>query len=728
MRFRPLIQATIAIGALSHMAATLGADRLEEIVVTARRHATTLQDTPLSVTALTSDRLRRSAASDITEWFASAPGLSYSDDGWGGHRTTFRGITSAAGVEPRPLSAWYLDDVPMITFAGSSQLGQLGAPHPQAVDLERIEVLRGPQGTLFGSNALGGAVRQITHAPELDKFYGWVDAGVSTTAHGGDNHQLSAVLNVPIVEEAALRLVGYRYEYGGYIDNEARGIADIDNSDTTGGRVAVRWQPTTDLTLGIRALGQKRTARGLSSTDVVAGSYRQRRYAPERDIESWELFNFTLDYDLPWAHLASSTAYVDRQPILTFDITSGTAPFVGFTIPTGNDYNDGVRDLVQELRLVSAAEGKLAWVAGAYYETQDRATHQNWLSPGFDAATGGLAASFGYPDSPWHADYFSHFRQRALYGEVAYALAAAWRATISGRWFDFSDHLDDDFAGLLASGATNAHADYRENGVTPRFALEYRPGEHTLIFVSAAEGFRPGGVNEFTADVLQSCQQDLDALGLAFAPGFASDTLWNYEIGARVRTLDGRLGGSVSAYHIDWRDMQTLLLLPSCGAGLTENAGRASNNGVEVELSWLAPGSLELMVSASYVDARLEEDVPNLAGEANQRIPTVPDWTVSGSARRGFHLSAGLAGFVQADFQYVGGAWNTYDATTRKWVASRELFNLRAGGQRGRWEVELYAENVFDERGVLYHNLNFLGEWQTLVRPRTLGMRARVGF
>jgi outer membrane receptor protein involved in Fe transport len=134
------------------------------------------------------------------------------------------------------------------------------------------------------------------------------------------------------------------------------------------------------------------------------------------------------------------------------------------------------------------------------------------------------------------------------------------------------------------------------------------------------------------------------------------------------------------------------------------------------------------MMSASYVDARLEEDVPNLAGEANQRIPTVPDWTVSGSARRGFHLSAGLAGFVQADFQYVGGAWNTYDATTRKWVASRELFNLRAGGQRGRWEVELYAENVFDERGVLYHNLNFLGEWQTLVRPRTLGMRARVGF
>jgi outer membrane receptor protein involved in Fe transport len=704
-------------------------ETLEEVIVTARRYATALGETPLSVSVLTAEDLRRSGASDIVDWFARVPGLSYSDDGWGGHRTTLRGITSGTPVEPRPLSAWYLDDAPMMTISGSAQLGPIGAPHPLAIDLARIEVLRGPQGTLFGSSALGGAVRQISNSPDPGRFYGWVDAGASTTTHGSDNYQARMMLNAPIASDrAALRIVGYRQQYGGYIDNITRAIRDIDRSEIDGGRLSVLWKMSPKLAVELHVLGQKRTARGLSSTDVAAGDYEQARSVPEQDVESWELYTLTVNYDMDWAHVTTISSYVDRQPLLTFDITCCTQPLLGFIFPTGNDFDDGVRDMVQELRLSSTAGKRLQWVAGAYYQVERRNFHQNWLSPGFDAATGGLAASFGYPDSPWHADYYSRLRQRAVFAEITYQLSPAWHATLGARWFDFTDNLLDRFGGLIAGGASEAQGAYRESGATPHVGLEYHPNKQVLVFFNAAQGFRPGGANEFSADILPSCQIDLDARGISFPTKFSSDSLWNYELGVRGRWPDGRLAADATVYHIDWRDMQTSLLLPSCGATLVDNVGRAASDGAELELTWRPVRSVELGLSAAYIDARLKEDAPDIQGENGERIATVPDWTLSVTARREFKMIGPLTPFVQGDYQYVGGAWSSYENATRVRVPSRNLVNLRLGVQGKSWEIELFDENAFDERGVLYHNLNLLGEWQTLVRPRTVGLRTRVDF
>lgn len=729
-RMRAVGPATLAASLLLDLTSTaLASTELEEIVVTARRRDTRLQETPVSVSALSGESLRRSRSYDITDWFNRVPGFAYSDDGWGGHRMTIRGITSGSALEPRPLTAWYLDDTPMMTLSGSSQLGPIGAPRPLAVDLARIEVLRGPQGTLFGASALGGVVRQITNLPELGSLNGWVDVGLSSTAHGGTNSEVNAMLNVPIASKrVAFRLVGFQHTNGGYIDNPARSIGDIDESDTTGARMSVLWQATPGLQLIFRASGQKRSTNGISTTDVNAGDYEQQRLVPERDSESWETYSFTVDYELGRARLTSNTTYVDRQPHLAFDVTSATAGLVGFTIPTTNGFNDGVREFVQEVRVTSAAGERLSWVAGAYYDTQDRAIHQQWISPGFDDATGGLAASFGYPDSPWHADWYSYLRQRALYGELSYEISPAWRVTVGARWFEFTEKLDDYFAGLLAGGENEAHASYRESGVTPRLGIEYRPAEDALIYFNAAQGFRPGGANEFTADVLEACQQDLDALGMSFPPGFESDSLWNFEIGARGRWLDDRLDMSAALYHIDWHDVQTFLLLPSCGAGITENAGGATSNGFELEMAWLVGDSLEFGLSAAYVDASLDEDVPNLAAEASQRIPTVPEWSASGWVRQELNLAGKFAGFWQAEIQHAAGTWNMWDRSTRVWLEPRDVVNLRVGARRGHWESELFAENLLDERGVLFHNLNFLGEWQSLIRPRTVGLRARVRF
>ena len=288
--------------------------------------------------------------------------------------------------------------------------------------------------------------------------------------------------------------------------------------------------------------------------------------------------------------------------------------------------------------------------------------------------------------------------------------------------------MHDYFAGpILGDGETEVHVDYRESGVTPRVLLEYRRNERMLVYLTAAQGFRPGGANEFAANVLQECEESLDELGVTFAPQFESDSLWNYEIGTRIQGLEDRLAANLSLYHIDWEDMQTAVFLPSCGNSLIENVGSAVSDGVELELTWLPLDSLELGLSASYIDARLAEDVPNVGGDDGEPLPTVPAWTVSATARQDFELPGELAGFAQADYQYVEGSWNAFDEAFRVRVPSRDLVNLRAGARLDRWEVELYVNNVFDERGVLFHN-NFLFEWQTLVRPRTVGLRARVSL
>ncbi len=488
------------------------------------------------------------------------------------------------------------------------------------------------------------------------------------------------------------------------------------------------WSAAPGLQVILRVSGQTRATDGIGTTDVAAGDYEQRRFLPERDSESWESYGLTVDYELPRVQLTWITTYVDRQPRLAFDVTSATAGLVGFTIPTVNDFDDGVREFAQELRASSAAGERLSWVVGAYYDRQERAIHQQWISPGFDDITNGLAASFGYPDSPWHADWYSELRQVALYGDVSYAFAETWRASLGARWFEFKETLDDYFAGLLAGGQTEAHAGYQESGVTPRLGIEFRAGQGVIGYFNVAQGFRPGGANEFTAEVLESCRQDLDAMGVSFPPGFESDGLWSFELGARARLLDSRLDVSVAAYHIEWDDMQTVLVLPSCGASITENAGSATSDGAEFELSWLARDSLEIAVNAAYIDARLDQDVPNLVAERGQRVPTVPQWSASSRVRQEFTLRGDRRAFAQMEVQLAGGAWNAWDRSNRIWVQPRELVDLSVGTGHENWEIELFADNLFNERGVLYHNLNFLGEWQSLVRPRTVGLRARVGF
>ena len=703
---------------------------LEEIIVTATRRTTSIQATPLSVSALTDHQLRAIGARDLPDYFALVPGLSYSDDGWS-RRVTIRGVGSGSFTEPRPLSALYLDDTPMMTLTGPPQLGQIAGPHPEVVDLARIEVLRGPQGALFGTSAMGGAIRMITNPPDPDGWLVDAEADLSSTSHGDDNYQISAVVNLPLAPgTAALRAVGFIRDEAGFVDDVQRGIANVNSGKTTGGRVALLWRPTSKAKVTLRGHHQARETEGLSYADNDVGPYSQARYVAEGNDETWELFNLGIEYDLEWAQLLSSTSYMDRKPAVTLDDTLFAQSFLLNVLelellnPSSNEFRDSVRDFVQEVRLTSRATGRLSWLMGAYYQDEDRTTIQDLRSPAFDELTGGLAASFGYPDTLAHIEAIATQQQRALYGQVSFEIASGWQATLGGRWFDFREELSSLFDGLFFSGPTSREGSLDQSDFTGQVGVAYRPNEDTLLFLNAAEGFRPGGANGWTDELVEHCSAELAALGLGAPPlTFASDSIWSYELGAKASWPTQRLAANGTVYHIDWNDLQTSTFLDNCGVGFFQNAGRAKIDGLEIEAVWQPAESLELTIGTAYVDATLAEDVPNVSGEEGEHIPIVPEWSLNATADVQFSLPPGV-GFASVSFQYIDGSWSDFDDSIRVRLPSRQLLSLRAGVRRDAWQLELYVDNLLDDRGVVFHTIGR----DSLTQPRTVGVRVQLRF
>jgi outer membrane receptor protein involved in Fe transport len=707
---------------------------LEEIIVTATRRATSLQDTPLSVTALSDAQIRAIGARDIIDYFDRVPGLNYTDDGFTGHRIALRGITAGTFLETRPSSAFYLDDTPMMTLAsGTTATPQFGGARPQAVDIARVEVLRGPQGTLFGASALGGAIRMITKPADPTELRGNASTRFSTTSHGDDSHAASGMVNLPLVDERmALRVVGYHRKDGGFIDNPERQIVDVNDAETAGGRLAFHWRPARDLEINFKAHAQNRETGGRNMADVGAGEYEQIRYVPTYDDERWELLNLVVDYDLTGAHLTFSTSRLERRPTSGSDVTKFTERILGVFVPSAYDTGSQVDDRVHELRVTSRMEGNIAWLAGLYYQDQTSSTLQDQPTPGFDAMTGGAAASFGYPDNLLHAEYRGTLRQMAAYAHFSYQFAPSWRLNVGARWFDFDYSVDQFTDGLFAGGPSAVTRTADEQGVTPKVGLEYRPNDRALLFLSASEGYRPGGANDYTSRSVADCADELAALGFSVPPdrGFESDALWNLEVGAKTTWLNGRLTVNAVVYHIRWEDMQTLrrVFCDVNAINVIENVDKAESDGFELELTWRPIARLQLSLTAARTKSRLSADSPNVSGEAGEPIPTVPEWTYSAAVDREFNWTEQIPGYLRANYRFADASWSDFDSAIRRRMPSRRLLDVRFGAYLEDWQIELFADNVLDERAVLMHANNVLGEWQMLVWPRSVGISARVEF
>lgn len=701
-------------------------DIIEEIIVTATRREAKLATLPLSVHVLTEKQLRQMGALDFQGYAASVPGLNFTDFGFGGESHTIRGVTTIQGSEINPATSVYLDDVP-ITHAGG--VGLPYSPNPVLVDIERIEVLRGPQGTLFGASSMGGAVRIIPAAPDDRASAAFAEIQASTVADGGEGYELRGMVNEPFAAgRGAVRAVGYWQDADGFIDNVELGARDVNTEETHGGRLAASYGFNDRVGVTGKLTYQRRESDGSDADDMSVPDRQQLRYVSEPNRDTWTLFNLVINAEFDWGEFVSSSAYYDR----TIDTRLDTSDFLGFFFDTGATMTavneETARELTQEFRVFSPLEDSFHWLAGLFLQDQEAGLNQQFPTTGLEEENREVAALFGSADELYTSWTDTDLEQIAVFGELGYRVNENLEFVLGARWFDIDRNYDSRATGLFNGGLGTAEGDAGEDGIIPKLSVTYTTADGLTLYATAAEGFRPGGVNPPEASDLPECQQELADLGYdGFPIAYDSDSLWSYELGARKTFAGGRAWVSATAYRIDWTDMQSSHLL-DCGIGFLENAGSAVNDGFEFSLSANAADWLQFDVGASYIDARLDEDAPNFNAVKGDRVPAVPRFAAYLGLNFVLPPIAGIDDRLRLDYRYVGSSYTDFSQDWRLPMPSYEITNVRYSLLGERWSAMLFVENAFDERGIALISDSILGSWETTIAPRRVGLSLRRDF
>src|SRR5262245_24834741 len=595
LRLRPatLVASVIAI-VLAQTAIAQETAVLGEITVTARKREESLQDVPFAISARTGKALSEAGARNIEDISRNIAGLSVQNLGPGQSQVGIRGIS--AGKIDRDL-AGIKEQVGVYMDESVISLS-LFTPDLDLYDLNRVEVLKGPQGTLFGSGSIGGTVRYISNQPDLSDGYGSVEAGYDVVDAGGDGGSVRAMLNLPLGDRAALRVVGYYDETPGYIDAHGPGRTldeDVNDGERTGGRLALRWELTDSITITPRVIYQDVDIHGVNREDVwnllanpltstepavTIGEREQYRQLEERFDEEFTLADLTMEFDFGSAVLTSVSSYTNRNLLMARDATQLTGSVTYFNLGGNGDQvrlNSELDDqtllemFTQELRLASDYEGRFQWVVGGFYSDIDRDYGQTLPTPGYDAMLidvlcggppdCGVSGPFfgGPPDSPFYSKIPYDFKQVALFAEGTWDITDRLSATVGARYYDFDEDRVLYFGGIFADSEgtpdepTNGPGSTSEDGVLPRILLSYNVSDSFQLNAQAAEGFRLGGINDPLNLGLCSAD-DVDTYG--GHPTFDSETLWNYEFGAKIGFADGRGQFNISAFYADISDLQ----------------------------------------------------------------------------------------------------------------------------------------------------------------------------
>lgn len=746
-------------------------DRIEaeELVVTARRRAERLGEVPVSVTLLDEGQLQRLGARTLDDAARSVPNLVIPPSGvLGVGQPTIRGLFSAVGTATVGL---YVDDTPIqirpLLFTGS--------PNPFLFDLERIEVLRGPQGTLFGASSLGGTIRLITRRPDLDMLSGAAGAELSATRDGGANVQASVVGGGPIVQGRVGFRTGLLYRRdSGYVDRVDAGTgqivrADIDDRSTLALRAAIRARLGERVTLTPSYNFQRRRRADLPFFESSRGPQRQAFLVDQPGRDDLHLASLSVEAKLGSAVLTAVSSFYHREdrgfsdysPVFGELVLGGAVPGLRPDGGTRNFTRVRQRDWTQELRLASGdPEARLTWVTGLLYRRSGIRLLQEVAEPGIARLVeqfigASVEEVFGTPLLPGGISYRGTERaletELAAFGEINWrisaALAAFGGARVARSELDLTVASEGPYSG--PDSAANRISERRgETPVTPRFGLTWRPAGDALVYASASRGFRAGGAN--TPVPAAPCGEDLAALGRETAPAsYGSDTVWSYELGAKAGLFRHRANLRAALFQVDWKGVQQQIFLPNCGFSYVDNLGTARSRGFEIEAELRPLANLLLTAAIGHADARFRRslfgarpaggDTPALLVARGDRVPFAPAWTASGAAEYGWSLGRARRAFLRGDVQYSG-------AYRRAPAAPAIGFNpavfageshantqLRVGIEDAAWSASLFADNLFDDRSVLFSNGDLVPVSgtplrQTTLRPRTIGIDARLSF
>ncbi len=693
------------------------------MTISATRRLEAIRDVPVSVVKLSTDAQLDLGAKDLVDVLATVPGVTYNQTFGksGSGDIVIRGIST--GVVSNPTVGIYIDDVPV----GSTSGQNFGASafDQRLLDLGSIEILKGPQGTLYGASAMGGLLKYNTRLPDTAYFGGQAGGEASKTSQGGNNYTLYGNVNAPLsAGTAALRAAVFHARDGGYTDAIGPGAGkDVNSGEVTGARVTLGLRPRKgwDVRLSAQAQESKYDGSGVASYDLggkpIAGELLavDLRYREPSTVRV-SLAAANVEADLGWAKAYSITGYQTKRTADVSDQNGFLRVLPPFLVVTQIDTSQTTKldKTTQEFRLVSAPGGALEWLGGVFFAHEKGDGGVRWI------ATTGAGSPFPSGSALLdNAGIETRWKETAVYGTVVWNLTPALQLTAGAR--ASRNSLDQVLrnAGLLTDGQRTGLST-RESPETYLLAARYKLTPGSSLYARAASGYRAGGPNSPFTDPATGEQR-------SSAP-YRSDSLWSYELGYKADLPDGLGRIDVALFQIDWKDLQVQIF--TGGASGTGNAGKARSRGLEFGAELRPLPALTLRAAASFIDAKLSEDSPGLGGVAGERLPTAPKVAASLGGR----LDVG-AGFIGAQLGHVGARTVSFTGsagTPSYRLPAYTTLDLNGGTTIADFEVGVYVRNLNDERGQVSANTQFAGFGAPVtvnyIRPRTFGVTASRSF
>jgi len=723
---------------------TQTAATLQEVVVTAQKRQEKLHDVPMGVTAVTSADLQSMHLVNFADLETQVPGLSVELTAPGLDRLTIRG-ENVGGVGSTVTT--YIDDVP---FGSSNALanGEGTTGDFDTWDLQRVEVLRGPQGTLYGAGSEGGLLKYVTNPPDPGKFAAAFELGDEDVAHGGNGESYKAMLNLPVAGTAALRLDGFYTKLPGYVDDPQLGETDINRGYEEGGRASFLVNLGDSFSIRLTAFGQTLHTDGSPEIDVFGGAgnpltppadelqpddgaYDQHRYTNEPSTFKYQVYSASLNWNLGWGTLTSISSYGKTIQDQFIDATStAAAPGVSFgeiadsVLPPGTNAAVAETDdleiekVTQELRLASASDQALEWQAGAFF-TRESSTLDQTL-PTFIIPT---LVTTGLP-SLENADLAALYREWSAFGQIDYHFNPAFDVALGGRWSENKQSENQLIGGLLVSPTETTAGGSTGTDFTYSIAPRWHLNRQTMAYVRVASGYRPGGPNALPP---------ITPAGVDRA--YQADSTVNYEIGVKSDLLDRRLSVDVDAFVIDWRKIQLFEFVDDFG--INANGGTATSRGLEWTLGLTPLDGLTVTLAGAYVDAYLTADAPAAGGLNGDALPYAPKWSNSLDVDYTWKVAGNYSAFAGGTWSYIGSRISDFSTTEavvndavvfepnpRPALGGYNTLNLHAGIESGHWTFTLYCKNVADTRGLTFYTNTGTPEFGGAIgiqQPRTIG-------
>lgn len=696
---------------------------LAEIIVTAQKRTERAQDVPISLTVLSGDNLLTRGATQLRDIVATVPGMSVQSDGPGSTQITLRGVS--VGKDAGSTVGIYVDDVPYGSSTGFAAGGQVTLD-AALFDLDRVEVLRGPQGTIYGASTMGGLLKYVTTAPNLSSFGGSAQAGISGTQGGETNYDVAAAVNVPLAKDvAALRLSGYTSHDGGYIDNTSLAQADVNRARINGARVDLLVKPTDALSVRVNGFIQDTTRDGFADENatlsgLVSGDLKQQIPAAEPFDQQFRLVSANVSYDFGAAALTSISSYQTTATLFAGDLSASFVPLCrlqgSVCKSVAATSNTGTKKFTQEVRLSSQGGQIFEWLIGGFYTHEKSRNDQALILTG---TSGQLLAN-----NLFTLSLPSVYKEYAAFGDLTWNLSS--NLDVTGGVRDASDQQNFTQVGSGRLSLSAPTSNSTESVFTYLGNVRYKFSDHATGYLRYATGYRPGGPNFLVVN---------PTTGLPLGPSkFESDSLKSYEAGYKMETGDGRFGFDLSAYHIDWGNI--IVTVTVGGLSARANApGGATINGTELTFIAHPISRFTAIASAAYQDAKLNDTTPALNAVANQRLPTVPRLTGSLIADYALPFMEDLLPTVGTTLASVGNRSASF-GTPSYTLPHYSTIDLRAGVTVRSVNAQLYVHNLSDERGQLASRS--LGSGSTssyttpfpiaIIQPRTFGLTLATKF